>query len=230
MAKTQTLLACAECGQPASQWVGRCVACGAWGSIAAVPRAAAARPPLNGSARSEPLVADGVSEARLATGVSGLDRVLGGGLVPGSVVLIAGEPGIGKSTLLLHAVAGLAASGTTCLIASGEESRSQVASRAVRLGLAGSDLRYVPGRDADSVVAAARAERPGLLVVDSVQTLRSADVAGLAGGVAQVRACTDALVGLAKEDGCAVVLVGHVTKDGDLAGPRALEHAEDEKE
>jgi DNA repair protein RadA/Sms len=173
-------------------------------------------------------VAEGAPpEVRRSTGIPGLDRVLGGGLMAASVVLVAGEPGIGKSTLLLHAVAGLTAGGVTCLIASGEESRGQVAARAARLGVDASALRYVSGRDAETVLAAARAERPGLLVVDSIQTLRLPDVAGLAGGVSQVRACTDALVGLAKEDGCAVLVVGHVTKDGDLAGPRTLEHAVD---
>ena len=147
--------------------------------------------------------------------------------MPGSVVLVAGEPGIGKSTLLLQAVAGLARAGTSCLIGSGEESLGQVGSRAARLGIDEEAIRYVPGRDADALLGAAHAERPGLLVVDSIQTVRLADGTGLAGGVSQVRACADALIGLAKEDGCAVLLVGHVTKDGDVAGPRTLEHAVD---
>ena len=219
------MLACAECGRPAPQWSGRCPGCGAWGSIAAAPKPV----PVSGRAPAvvSGLLADREPEARLATGLPGLDRVLGGGLVPGSVVLLAGEPGIGKSTLVLQAVAGLAASGHRCLVASGEESAGQVAARARRLGVAGDGLGFVAGRELEGVVDAARAERPALLVIDSVQTVRAEGVAGIAGGVAQVRACADVLVGLAKAEGVAVLLVGHVTKDGDLAGPRTLEHAVD---
>ncbi len=174
-----------------------------------------------------PLTDDDRDDRRVSTGFHGVDRVLGGGLVPGSVVLVAGEPGIGKSTLLLHVVANLSAAGLTCLLASGEESRGQVSSRARRLGLPGERLRYLLGRDLPSVLAATAAERPDVLVVDSIQTLRDQDLPGVAGGPSQVRAAADALVGLAKEQGCAVVMVGHVTKDGDVAGPKTLEHAVD---
>lgn len=156
-----------------------------------------------------------------------MDRVLGGGLVPGSVALLAGEPGIGKSTLLLHVVAHLAVSGHACLLVSGEESHAQVAARARRLGIRGDDVRFAHGRDLELVLDTARATRPALLAVDSIQTLRAEDVAGMPGGPSQVRLCTDALVGLAKAEGIAVLLTGHVTKDGDLAGPRTLEHAVD---
>ncbi|MEX2458884.1 MAG: AAA family ATPase, partial [Actinomycetota bacterium] len=225
MARVQVALACAECGRPAPQWSGRCPGCGAWGSIEAAPR------PVAASGRSAPFVSalfgDREAEARLSTGLPGLDRVLGGGLVAGSVVLLAGEPGIGKSTLVLQAVAGLASAGRRCLVASGEESAGQVASRARRLGVPGVGLRFVAGRELEGVIDAARAERPDLLAIDSVQTVRAEGVAGIAGGVAQVRACADALVGLAKAEGVSVLLVGHVTKDGDLAGPRTLEHAVD---
>jgi DNA repair protein RadA/Sms len=165
-------------------------------------------------------------EDRVLTGLAGLDRVLGGGLVPASVTLLAGEPGIGKSTLVLHLLAALSRAGRSCLLVSGEESHGQVAARARRLGVASEAVAFAPGRDLGSVLATARERRPFLLAVDSIQTLR--DPSGpLAGGVSQVRACTDALVGLAKEQGIAVVMTGHVTKDGDLAGPRALEHAVD---
>jgi len=153
--------------------------------------------------------------------------VLGGGLVPGSVLLLAGEPGIGKSTLLLHIVANLSAAGRACLLASGEESRAQVAARACRVGVDGSAISFVPGRELPAVIDAARASRPFLLAVDSVQTLRDPDSGSAPGGPAQVRSCTDALVGLAKAEGMAVLLTGHVTKDGDVAGPRTLEHAVD---
>ena len=166
-------------------------------------------------------------ERRVSAGFAGIDRVLGGGLVPGGVTLLAGEPGIGKSTLLLQLVANLTAGGLPCLLASGEESRRQVAARARRLGVEGAAVAFTPGRELGSVLDAARAARPFLLAVDSVQTLRDPHAGQVPGGPAQVRACTDALVGLAKTEGMAVLLAGHVTKDGDVAGPRTLEHAVD---
>ena len=156
-----------------------------------------------------------------------MDRVLGGGLVPASVALLAGEPGIGKSTLLLQMVANLAAAGSRCLVVSGEESHAQVAARARRLGLAAESISFAPGRDLSAVLQSASETRPFLLAVDSIQTIRDMDASQIPGGVSQVRTCTDALVGLAKSQGIAVLLTGHVTKDGDLAGPRALEHAVD---
>ena len=166
-------------------------------------------------------------ERRLGTGFEAIDRVLGGGLVPGSVVLLAGEPGIGKSTLLLQIAGRASIAGRRSLYASGEESRAQVAGRARRLGLPAEAIAFVTGRDLPDVVAAAEDLRPDLLVVDSIQAIRDPDSASLPGGAAQVRACGDALVGLAKANGTAVLLAGQVTKDGDIAGPRTLEHAVD---
>ena len=166
-------------------------------------------------------------ERRIPTGLPGVDRVLGGGLVPGSVVLLAGAPGIGKSTLLLQLASRLTAAGHPCLLASGEEARGQVAARARRIGLDGASLRYLPGRDLEDVLAVARAQRPAVLVVDSVHTLRDPDSDAIPGGVGQVRGCTDRLIEMAKAEGITVLLIGHVTKEGDLAGPRTLEHAVD---
>ena len=166
-------------------------------------------------------------EPRVPTGIQGLDRVLGGGLVPASVVLLAGEPGIGKSTLLLQILSRLAEGGRECLLVSGEESHAQVAARSRRLGVAGDAVAFAPGRDLATVLGTARERSPFLLAVDSIQSVRDPSASQMPGGVAQVRNCTDSLVGMAKEEGIAVVMTGHVTKDGDLAGPRALEHAVD---
>ena len=221
MARTRTVLACTACGQQLAQWAGRCPGCGAWGTIREA--AGGGAPPV----ALETLEHDGEVDRRVPTGIAGLDRVLGGGLVPASVLLLAGEPGIGKSTLLLQLLANLSASGLPCLLASGEESRAQVAARARRLGIAGDAVSFVPGRELGPVLDAARSARPFLLAVDSIQTLRDPDAAQVPGGPAQVRSCADALVGLAKALGIAVLLTGHVTKDGDLAGPRTLEHAVD---
>ena len=175
-----------------------------------------------------PLLQPGsVDPPRVSTGLPDLDRVLGGGLVAGSVVLLAGPPGIGKSTLLLQWLSSMATGGSSSLLVSGEESRAQVAARARRLGVPVESVAFAPGRDLHAVLVAARETRPDVLAVDSVQTLRDVEATTQPGGVAQVRACTDALVELAKQEDIAILLAGHVTKDGDLAGPRALEHAVD---
>ena len=221
MAKVRTPLGCSACGHAVSRWAGRCPSCDAWGTID--ERAPAA----NGQVAPVLLGEGEESDERLPTGFPGVDRVLGGGVVPGSVVLVAGEPGIGKSTLLLQVVAALAASGGGCLLASGEESRGQVAARARRLGIPSEAVSFVPGRELPAVLDAARTLRPAVLVVDSIQAVRDPAQPAAAGGPAQVRWCADALVGLAKQEGIAVLLAGQVTKDGDVAGPRTLEHAVD---
>ncbi len=223
MAKVRTILQCGDCGQQLAQWAGRCPGCGAWGTIG---ERRGPGPSAAPASVVDLAVAAGPAR-RVATGFDGIDRVLGGGLVPASVALLAGEPGIGKSTLLLQLVASLSASGLACLVASGEESREQVAERARRLGISGETISFVPGRELREVCDAARATRPFLLAVDSIQTLRDPDSTGVAGGTSQVRSCADELVGLAKGSGIAVLMTGHVTKDGDLAGPRTLEHAVD---
>lgn len=165
-------------------------------------------------------------DSRIPTGLEGVDRVLGGGLVAGSVVLVAGEPGIGKSTLLLQVADRLTSEGHATLLASGEESHGQVAARARRLGVR-ADLAFVPGRELPHVLDAARGERPTVLVVDSIQALRDPGHTALPGGPTQVRLCADGLVGLAKSEGVVVIVAGQVTKDGEVAGPRTLEHAVD---
>lgn len=232
MAKNAAVFECEACGQRSARWAGRCPACGGWGTVAQVPAAYAAGTPTAGagpgSGAVQPLSGLGVGDApRFLTGLHGLDRVLGGGLVAGSVALVAGEPGIGKSTLLLQAAGSLAESGATCLVASGEESLAQVAGRAHRLGVRTDGISFVEGRDLSQVIEAATVSGPTVLVVDSIQTVRAFGSTQIPGGVAQVRTCADALVGMAKQTGIAVILAGHVTKDGDLAGPRALEHAVD---
>ncbi|MBI3648035.1 MAG: DNA repair protein RadA [Actinobacteria bacterium] len=223
MAKLRTLNACRECGQQIARWAGRCPGCGAWGTIEERVAAGASGSPMEPVALGQIAAED----IRVGSGLEGVDRVLGGGLVPASVVLLGGEPGIGKSTLLLHLVANLCGAGHPCLLASGEESHAQVGARARRLGLDGGAIRFVPGRDLAQVLGAARADRPFLLAVDSVQSIRDPEGTQAPGGPSQVRLCADALVGLAKSEGIAVLLTGHVTKDGDLAGPRTLEHAVD---
>jgi DNA repair protein RadA/Sms len=222
--KVRALLACSECGQQLAQWTGRCPGCGAWGTIGDAHPAGTGRRSASTSTLTGP---SSETAARVPTEIAGVDRVLGGGILPGSVTLVAGEPGIGKSTLLLQLVMRLSVSGLVCLYASGEESRDQIAARARRLGGASERLHFVPGRELSAVLDTARAVRPFLLAVDSIQTLRDSDSPQVAGGPAQVRTCADALVGLAKELEIAVVMTGHVTKDGDVAGPRTLEHAVD---
>ena len=224
MAKLKSIFVCSGCRQQMAQWVGRCPGCGTWGSVdeihASAGRAGASMPVVS-------LASTPIELGRVSTGFADVDRVLGGGLVPASVVLLAGDPGIGKSTLLLHMLANLAAEGLDCLLVSGEESHAQVAARARRLGIAGDAISFAPGRDLATVIETARAAHPVVLAVDSIQSIRDTAGTQMPGGPSQVRSCADALVGLAKSEGIAMLITGHVTKDGDLAGPRTLEHAVD---
>ena len=226
---------CADCGHQVAKWVGRCPECQAWGSVEhAGPRplswvAAGARVGAGApTAPARPVTEVDLAAARATrTGVDELDRVLGGGLVAGAVVLLAGEPGVGKSTLLLEVAHRFAAGGGRVLYVTGEESVSQVRLRAERTGAVHGGLYLAAESDVAALLGHLDVVRPGLLVVDSVQTMCSADADGTPGGVSQVRAVTTTLVAAAKERGLPVVLVGHVTKDGSVAGPRALEHVVD---
>src|SRR4051812_8576910 len=220
---------CEECGTGVPKWVGRCPECQAWGSISEPGRSggrAVTAGPVTSAALPMPEVDVEAARAR-PTRVDELDRVLGGGLVPGAVLLLAGEPGVGKSTLLLEVAARCAQPDARSLIVTGEESAAQVRLRAGRTGALVPDLFLAAETDLSAVLGHIDAVRPRLLVVDSVQTISSADFDGAAGGVTQVRAVAAALSAVAKERGIATVLVGHVTKDGAIAGPRVLEHLVD---
>lgn len=225
---------CAECGWQTAKWVGRCGECQAWGTVAEVGTVAARTQPV--TAPDRPALPIGEVDARSAvarsTGVPEFDRVLGGGLVPGAVVLVAGEPGIGKSTLLLDVAARAARSGEggadrRVLYVSGEESAAQVRARAERIEAMARTLYLAAETDLATVLGQVEQLEPDLVVVDSVQTVSSAEVEGAAGGVSQVREVAAALIQAAKARGTAVLLVGHVTKDGSIAGPRVLEHLVD---
>ncbi|MCR6481523.1 DNA repair protein RadA [Amycolatopsis sp. OK19-0408] len=230
--KKGTIYRCGSCGYEAAKWLGRCPECQEWGSLEergapakpAIQRVAAGAP----SAPARPIGEVDVEAARARrTGVSELDRVLGGGLVPGAVVLLAGEPGVGKSTLLLEVAYQWAKTVDRSLYVTGEESAGQVRLRAERTGNV-HDLMYLAAEsDLSAILGHVDDVKPGMLIVDSVQTMASPQVEGSPGGVTQVRAVTSGLVALAKERGLPVVLVGHVTKDGSVAGPRVLEHLVD---
>jgi len=229
MTRTRTHARCNACDHVAARWVGRCPACQAWGTlqVEAQPSAAAINPPLPPNRalpiRQVPLDA----HQRLCTGVGEFDRVLGGGLVPGSVTLVGGEPGAGKSTLLLHAAHALATATGPVLYISAEESPGQVRLRADRLGALADDLLLASETQLPAVLALIEAHAPRVLILDSVQAVRDPEIAGSAGSVTQVRAVASTLTEVAKARGIVTVLVGHVTKDGTLAGPMVLEHVVD---
>src|SRR6188508_3163775 len=215
---------CAECGYSTGRWLGRCPGCGSFGTLAEEAAAAA-----NGSAQPKPLLRLAeveVDEAqRIETGVPELDRVLGGGLVPASLVLVGGEPGVGKSTLLLMALAAISRE-RRALLVTGEESTAQVKLRAARLG-GTENVEILAETELDAVCATLEREQPDVCVIDSIQTLYAADMSSAPGSVGQVREAAGRLLRVAKEQNVATILVGHVTKDGAVAGPRVLEHLVD---
>jgi DNA repair protein RadA/Sms len=235
MPRSATRHVCGACGHAETRWHGRCPGCGAWNTlveeVVAAPSAkGAARRGGGGAAPGRPIrLADVRAERvpRFQTGIGEFDRVLGGGLVPGSLVLLGGSPGIGKSTLTGMALGHLAAAGRSTLYVSGEESAEQIRLRAERLPAGALEVPVLAETDLDTVVATLEAERPDVCVIDSVQTLHAAELSGAPGSVGQVREVAARVMGVAKATGTAVLLVGHVTKEGALAGPRVLEHLVD---
>jgi DNA repair protein RadA/Sms len=233
VAKTKLLFYCTACGNELGKWAGQCPDCKAWNTVEEFRQAKVPGVPrMSGYAGSsdQPVTElSAVSDQKLArinVGIKELDRVLGGGVVPGSVVLIGGDPGIGKSTLLLQVLAGLMGQ-LKCLYVSGEESLQQINMRAKRLGLDVGALRCLTETSVEQILNISQKEKPGLIVVDSIQTLHSEQVQSAPGSVSQVRETAAGLVRYAKQMNCAMVLIGHVTKDGSLAGPRILEHMVD---
>ncbi|GAA1479588.1 DNA repair protein RadA [Gordonia sinesedis] len=232
MPRTKSTYRCTACGHQVAKWVGRCPDCGEWGSVDEVRSIGPAVSVGNGavvpSSPALPITrVDPATAAAVATGITEFDRVLGKGVVPGSVILLAGEPGVGKSTLLLETVKHWATRDRRALYVTGEESAGQVRMRAERTGAVHENVYLAAETDLATIIGHVDAVSPTLLVIDSVQTVVAGGTDGVTGGVTQIRAVTTALVSLAKNRGIAVVLVGHVTKDGAVAGPRSLEHLVD---
>ena len=230
MSKASAQFICASCGASHTKWAGRCEACGAWNSISQEMPLSSGPKAMGGKGRTI-LISDlDTSEPappRQSSGIEEFDRVLGGGLVKGSAILVGGDPGIGKSTLLLQAVASFAGQGLKCLYISGEEATAQVRMRAQRLGLAGAKVGLGAETNLRDILTTLDAQKPDLVVIDSIQTMWLDTVDSAPGSVAQVRAASHELVTFAKKRGVAVVLVGHVTKEGQIAGPRVVEHMVD---
>ena len=226
--KEQVVFACNQCGYQSRRWLGKCPDCGGWDTLAEELRtrlpASAAKP----VSPARPLTqANRAALTRLVTGIGELDRVLGGGIVPGSVILIGGDPGIGKSTIILQLLSALAESNLKVLYVTGEESVEQIRMRADRLAISQEQIYLATENCVESIITMTDELKPALLAVDSIQTMYSEEVASAPGGVTQVRESTARLLAMAKGSGLPVILIGHVTKDGSLAGPRVLEHMVD---
>ncbi|GAB5498648.1 MAG: DNA repair protein RadA [Pseudohongiellaceae bacterium] len=235
MAKAKSAFVCTDCGAEHGQWQGQCAACKAWNTLSEIKLGGGSSPAVKADFRRQGYAGDKSavqtlaevdleSLPRFSTTIGELDRVLGGGLVPGSVVLIGGNPGAGKSTLLLQIMCLMAASGRPALYVTGEESLQQVGMRAQRLGLPAAELKMLAETNVEQITRAAEDHKPGLLVVDSIQVMHSADVPSAPGSVSQVRECAAYLIQFAKQTNTVLFLVGHVTKEGNLAGPKVLEH------
>ena len=224
--KDKTLYVCGECGYETPRWMGKCPQCGSWNTLVEQERVLA-RPTGAAGTRAIPLQnVRAEAQTRISTGIGELDRVLGGGLVKGMVVLLGGDPGIGKSTLLLEAADNLSASGPV-LYVSGEESNSQIKLRADRLGVKGENLYLYTETSAEAAIERAKETKAQVMIVDSIQTMESEAAESAAGSISQVRAATALFTRFAKDTGTVVWIVGHVTKDGAIAGPRVLEHIVD---
>ena len=234
MAKPKKRYVCQACGSVSNRWQGQCGDCAEWNTLVedadVVDTTFAKKHSLQGGGRRIELVgldADIPVPERMMTGIAEFDRALGGGLGPGSATLIGGDPGIGKSTLLLQVAARMAQAGVTSVYVSGEEAADQVRRRALRLGLGNAPVKLAAATSVRDILTTLSEERPRFLVIDSIQTMHSDMIEGAPGTVSQVRASAHELVRFAKEKGCALILVGHVTKDGNIAGPRVLEHMVD---
>ena len=232
MAKDKTIFFCTECGTEFPKWMGQCTACKAWDSVVEAPKAkpaasgrsAVMRTPSKAVTLKE---VDLREEPRIDTGMEELNRVLGGGIVQGSLVLTSGDPGIGKSTLLLQMCRNLSERGVSVLYVSGEESLAQIKLRAVRIGECGDSLKFLSETDVEAIAEQVRTLRPGVVIIDSVQTMQKDDSSGAPGGPMQIREITAFFMRMAKDENISVFLVGHVTKEGAVAGPKILEHMVD---
>ena len=233
--KQESVFFCNNCGYESKKWLGQCPSCKSWGTFSEEPiikNVSASRTAAAGTGRRtiKPVPISNINadaEERIATGFEEFERVLGGGIVPGSLVLIGGDPGIGKSTLLLQAAANVAASGKNVIYISGEESLRQIKLRADRVGKISDELRFAAETDIDNIIEMLETEHPDLCIIDSVQTMHTEDAQSVPGSVTQVRECTQRMMICAKANNIAAFLVGHVTKEGTVAGPRVLEHIVD---
>ncbi len=226
MAKAKTAYVCAECGAHSVKWAGQCPDCAAWNTLSEVRLAVAAAAPAGGAAATDLDAVQLDPDERYATGFSEFDRVLGGGLVPGAVVLLGGDPGVGKSTLLQQ-VSGRVPGDLPVLYATGEESMRQVSQRARRLGIDGRALKVLADTELENVLAEARRNESRILIIDSIQTMTAAELASAPGSVGQLRECVGRIVQFAKRNEVSVFVIGHVTKEGAIAGPRVVEHMVD---
>jgi len=235
MAKEKTVYLCSACGYETPRWMGKCPGCGSWNTLEEQAPAASAAAPVKankqrGGTGARPMRLDDIPEenaGRASTGIGELDRVLGGGVVEGSLMLVGGDPGVGKSTLLLQASEHLAKAGARVLYISGEESARQIKMRARRLGVRSENLLILSENAMDAAEKRWEEIQPDYMIIDSIQTMYRPDMASAPGSVSQVRECASMLMRMAKTTGCAVFLVGHVTKEGAIAGPRILEHMVD---